>query len=84
MCRAFRDIFTPFVHARHVLRLNEYRPQDLQGKSLATSLIHTKALEVRVEEFRLSDFKYDVEMNGGYAAFVARMLKAMPNVRSFT
>ncbi|PVH77306.1 hypothetical protein DL98DRAFT_656853 [Cadophora sp. DSE1049] len=84
VCRAFRDIFTPFLFARKVLKLSRFRPEEINCEELESTLIHTKDFEVRVEEFMFNDFSYDIAMNGDYVEFVVRMLKKMPNLRSFS
>ncbi|KAH7403117.1 hypothetical protein BKA64DRAFT_441460 [Cadophora sp. MPI-SDFR-AT-0126] len=84
VCRAFCDIFTPFLFARKVLKLNSFRPEEINSQGLEPTLVHTKDFEVRVEEFMFKDFTYDVSMNDEYVKFVVKVLKQMPNLRSFS
>ncbi|KAH7336582.1 hypothetical protein BKA65DRAFT_506760 [Rhexocercosporidium sp. MPI-PUGE-AT-0058] len=84
VCCAFRDIFTPALYGRTVLKLSNYQPDKIHSEELKPQLVHTKHFEVRVEEFMSRERSYDVAMNDQYATFVARMLKAMPNLRSFS
>lgn len=50
--------------------------------SSPTTLKYAKSFEVRIDEF-YRDISYKLSMNESYAALVTRMLKEMPNLRSF-
>lgn len=86
VCRLFRDVFRPFLHAKYTIDLSLHEPTALARKTLPACLAYTKEFEVEINEFRQTarhpGFIYHTDLNDGYAAFVVRSLKAMPNLRS--
>ncbi|KAE9368856.1 hypothetical protein N431DRAFT_415599 [Stipitochalara longipes BDJ] len=86
VCRLFRDVFRPFLHVKYTIDLSRHEPIVLAQKTLPTCLAYTKEFEVNITEFRQSELHrgvyYNIDLNDGYAAFVVRALKAMPNLRS--
>jgi hypothetical protein len=87
VCRLFRDIFRPFLHRIFSIDLSRHEATALEQKTLPACLGYAKYFEVIINEFRRSErhsgVYYNIDLNDGYAAFVARALKAMPNLRSF-
>jgi hypothetical protein len=81
VCRAFRDVFQPFLNSRFVIELNSHAPSDWEQRALRAGLSFTKEFEVDVFEF--TTLNYDVTLNDSYALYVAKLLKAMPNLQSF-
>ena len=83
VCRVFREIFEPFLYRQRILQLHKYPASQLLEKALPAHLRHTKEFQVIFSDFRDGGVTYNIEMNDGYALSIARMLKAMPNLRSF-
>lgn len=79
-CRAFRDIFTPALNSQRVIRLHERSPTEWLGECLPVNIKYTKDFQVLVHEFMRG---YDEDMNDDYASHVSRMVKSMPQLRSF-
>jgi hypothetical protein len=83
VCRAFRDIFTPFLNARRVVQLNRCTVAGLDQKPLPTGIRYTRDLEILLLEFDRKQPQYEVGMNDAFALFIVRMLEAMPQLQSF-
>jgi hypothetical protein len=84
VCRVFRDIFQPFLYAQFKFVLNKRYPSDLERSKLPEFFRYTKEFEVVVKRLQnVENVDYDVHLNEGYASFVSRALRAMPNLRSF-
>jgi hypothetical protein len=66
--------------------LSLHKTTALKQKTLPACLGYAKDFEVIIDDFRHSEQQsgvyYNIDLNDGYAAFVARALKAMPNLRS--
>ena len=86
VCRLFRDIFRPFLHRKFSIDLGRHEPTAWEQKTLPVCLRYAKDFEVIINEFRDSERQsgayYNIDLNDGYAAFVTRALKAMPNLHS--
>jgi hypothetical protein len=82
MCRKFRVIFTPILHAQYAIQLSDWEPSELGSKELPPTLKYTKDLEIVFSELRM-ERDYEIAMNKDYVSFVNRMLMAMPNLKSF-
>jgi len=83
VCRAFRDIFTPFLNTRRVVQLNRCTVAELDQKPLPAGIRYTRDLEVLLLEFDQKQPQYEVGMNDDFALFIVRMLEAMPQLQSF-
>ncbi len=84
VCRAFRDIFQPFLYAQFRFILNKRYPSDLERSKLPEFFRYTKEFEVVVRRLQSVDVvDYQVDHNEGYSSFVSKALRAMPNLRSF-
>lgn len=84
VCRAFRDIFQPFLYAQFRFILNKRHPWDLEKLNVPETFRYTKEFEVVFK--RLTDVEvvmYETHQNKGYASFISRALRAMPNLRTF-
>jgi hypothetical protein len=84
VCRAFRDIFQPFLYAQFRFILNKRHPWDLERSNVPKTFRYTKEFEVVFK--RLTDVEvvmYETHQNKGYASFISRALRAMPNLRTF-
>jgi hypothetical protein len=82
--RAFRDIFQPFLYAQFRFILNKRHPWDLEKSKVPATFRYTKEFEVIFK--RLTDVEvvmYETHQNKGYASFISRALRAMPNLRTF-
>jgi len=85
VCRAFRDVFTPVLHASRSIILSQCPARTLgfRRKPLPSFLEHTKHFEVVFHEFSEAKLHYKTGDNRAFAGFVARILREMPNLQSF-
>ena len=84
VCRAFRDIFQPSLYAQFRFILNKRYPSALERSKLPEFFRYTKEFEVFIKRLQnVERVDYHVHLNEGYASFVSRALRAMPNLRSF-
>jgi hypothetical protein len=84
VCRAFRDIFQPFLYAQFRFILNKHYPSDLERSKLPEFFRYTREFEVVVKRLQnIEVVDYYIDDNEGYASFVSRALRAMPNLCTF-
>ncbi|KAE9375220.1 hypothetical protein N431DRAFT_402570 [Stipitochalara longipes BDJ] len=83
--RAFRDVFTPVLHANCSVVLSQCPAHTLgvRRKPLPSFLEHTKHFEIVFHEFCEAKLDYKIRDNPKFAAFIARMLRKMHNLQSF-
>ncbi|PMD38563.1 hypothetical protein L207DRAFT_568185 [Hyaloscypha variabilis F] len=85
-CRAFNNLFTPFLRRKFALELTAIPPSQLRQKSLPPGLHHTRELEVLLEEMRGKEQvlkNYSRSLNHDYVSFVIRLLKETTNLQAF-
>ncbi|KAH8670172.1 hypothetical protein BGZ60DRAFT_29778 [Tricladium varicosporioides] len=79
--RRFRDVFNPILYEYRLVRLHKCRTAGLDQKPLPPGLQYTKDIEICVFEFVKNT--YNVKMNKELVAYVVRLLKKVPRLRSF-
>ncbi|KAH6673259.1 hypothetical protein B0J14DRAFT_592862 [Halenospora varia] len=79
--RRFRDVFNPMLYEYRLVRLHKCRAAGLDQKPLPPGLQYTKDIEICVFEFVRNP--YNVKMNKEFVAYVVRLLKKVPRLRSF-
>jgi hypothetical protein len=85
-CRAFNNLFTPFLRRKFTLELTAIPPSQLRQKPLPPGLHHSRELEVLLEEMRGKEQvlkNYSRSLNHDYVSFVIRLLKETINLQAF-
>lgn len=83
VCHGFYDLFIPYLHRQHSLRLSRKAGEDWLDWPLPNGFAHVKDFTVLWQDLEDDGVEYEVGMNNAYAEFVARLLSMMPNLRSF-